>query len=78
MNSKIRTFEDLVVWQKAIAVVKQVYLITETGELRRDFGLKDQLRRASVSIPANIAEGFERWSRKEVFVVSEYRQGISW
>jgi hypothetical protein len=40
MNSKIRTFEDLVVWQKAIAFVKQVYLITEEGGLKRDFGLK--------------------------------------
>jgi four helix bundle protein len=75
MNSKIRTFEDLVVWQKAIAVVKQVYLITETGELRRDFGLKDQLRRASVSIPANIAEGFERSSRKEYLLFLNIAKG---
>ena len=44
MNSKIRTFEDLIVWQKAIAFVKQVYLITDEGGLKRDFGLKDQLR----------------------------------
>jgi four helix bundle protein len=51
MISKIRTFEDLIVWQKAIAFVKQVYLITEEGRLKRDFGLKDQLRRAAVSIP---------------------------
>ena len=41
MNSKIRTFEDLIVWQKAIAFVKQVYLITDVGGLKRDFGLKD-------------------------------------
>ena len=75
MNSKIRTFEDLVVWQKAIAFVKQVYLITETGELRRDFGLKDQLRRASVSIPANIAEGFERSSRKEYLLFLNIAKG---
>ena len=65
MNSRIRTFEDLVVWQKAIALVKQVYLITDEGGLRRDFGLKDQLRRAAVSIPTNIAEGFERASREK-------------
>src|SRR5437660_9390493 len=65
MNSRIRTFEDLVVWQKAIAFVKQVYLITAQGDLRRDFGLRDQLRRAAVSVPTNIAEGFERASRKE-------------
>ena len=60
MNSRIRTFEDLVVWQKAIAFVKRVYLITAEGDFRRDFGLRDQLRRAAVSVPTNIAEGFER------------------
>ena len=75
MNSKIRTFEDLVAWQKAIAFVKQVYLITETGELKRDFGLKDQLRRASVSIPTNIAEGFERASRKEYLLFLNIAKG---
>jgi hypothetical protein len=46
MNSRIRTFEDLVVWQKVIAFVKQVSLITDEGGLKRDFGLIDQLRRA--------------------------------
>ena len=65
MKDKIRSFEDLIVWQKAIALVKQVYLITDEGGLNRDFGLKDQIRRAAVSIPTNIAEGFERSSRKE-------------
>ena len=58
-------FEDLLVWQKAIELVKQVYLLTADGPLNRDFGLRDQLRRAAVSIPTNIAEGFERYSRKE-------------
>jgi four helix bundle protein len=65
LDSKIRSFEDLVVWQKAMAFVKEIYVVTEEGGLRRDFGLKDQLRRAAVSIPTNIAEGFERSSRKE-------------
>ena len=65
MNGKIRCFEDLTVWQKGIAFVKQVYLISDEGGLRRDFGLKDQMRKAAVSIPTNIAEGFERASRKE-------------
>ncbi len=77
MNSKIRTFEDLVVWQRAIAFVKQVYLITDEGELRRDFGLKDQLRRAAVSIPTNIAEGFERSSRKEYLLFLNIAKGSS-
>ena len=48
-----------------IELVKQVYLLTKSGDLSKDFGLRDQLRRASVSIPTNIAEGFERYSRKE-------------
>jgi four helix bundle protein len=61
----IRSFEDLIVWQMAIALVKQVYLVTSAGALKTDFGLKDQIRRASVSIPTNVAEGFERASRKE-------------
>jgi four helix bundle protein len=65
MNVKIRTFEDLIVWQKAIALVKLVYVVTDEGGLKRDFGLKDQIRRAAVSISTNIAEGFERSSRKE-------------
>ncbi|QHG14955.1 four helix bundle protein [Nostoc sp. ATCC 53789] len=64
-RKKIETFEDLKVWQKGIELVKQIYLRTKEGELSRDFGLRDQLRRASVSIPTNIAEGFERYSRKE-------------
>lgn len=64
-KKKIETFEDLRVWQKGIELVKQIYLLTKDGELSRDFGLRDQLRRASVSVPTNIAEGFERASRKE-------------
>ena len=75
MNSKIRSFEDLVVWQKAIAFVKQVYLITDEGGLKRDFGLKDQLRRAAVSVPTNIAEGFERSSRKEYLLFLNIAKG---
>ena len=70
-KKKVESFEDLRVWQKGIQLVKQVYVITNDGKLSRDFGLKDQLRRATcglalcVSIPTNVAEGFERRSRKE-------------
>ena len=62
---KVERFEDLLVWQKGIALVKRVYVITAGGKLSRDYGLRDQMRRAAVSIPTNIAEGFERASRKE-------------
>ncbi|MEO1340309.1 MAG: four helix bundle protein [Cyanobacteria bacterium J06635_13] len=65
MKQKIESFEDLRVWQQGIELVKQIYMITKEGEFSRDFGLRDQLRRAAVSVPTNIAEGFERRSRKE-------------
>ena len=64
-RSKVRRFEDLLVWQMGIDLVKRIYILTTSGMLSQDFGLKDKIRRASVSIPTNIAEGFERSSRKE-------------
>ncbi len=59
------TFEDLHIWQLARELTSIIYTITRDGEFSRDFGLKDQIRRSSVSIMANIAEGFERKSDKE-------------
>jgi four helix bundle protein len=64
-REKIENFEDLRVWQRGIELTKQIYLATSQGEISKDFGLKNQLRRAAVSVPTNIAEGFERRSRKE-------------
>lgn len=64
-SRKVRSFEDLIIWQKAIELAADVYKLTETTAIKSDFGLKDQLRRAAVSISANIAEGFERRSRSE-------------
>lgn len=64
-RKKVETFEDLIVWQKGIELAKQIYIHTDDGKLNKDFGLRDQLRRATVSITANISEGFERSSRKE-------------
>ncbi len=61
----IENFEDLRVWQKGIELTKKIYVVTSKGEISRDFGLKDQLRRAAVSVPTNVAEGFERRSGKE-------------
>src|SRR5260370_35347163 len=71
----IRSFEDLIVWQKAIEFVKPVYIISSQGDLKRDFGLRDQMRRAAVSIPTNIAEGFERNSRKEYLLFLNIAKG---
>ena len=61
----IKRFEDVLAWQKARQVTKSVYDITKSGEFAKDFGLRDQIRRASVSIMANIAEGFARRSDKD-------------
>ena len=58
-------FEELVAWQKARELTKCIYQITSYGELSRDFGLRDQIRRAAVSIMSNIAEGYERGGRTE-------------
>jgi len=71
----IRSFEDLLVWQLAIELVKEIYLITTKGLLKNDFGLKDQFRRAAISIPTNIAEGFERRSRKEYLLFLNISKG---
>jgi four helix bundle protein len=60
-----RSFEDIQAWQLARALTKDVYTLSGQGELGRDYGLRDQMRRASVSIMANIAEGFERNSNRE-------------
>jgi four helix bundle protein len=64
-RGKVETFEDLLDWQKGIALAKEVYSLTREGPLSRDYGLRDQLQRAAVSIPTNIAEGFERSSTKD-------------
>jgi four helix bundle protein len=58
-------FRDLVVWQRAIALVTEVYRATQSFPSEERFGLTSQLRRASVSIPTNIAEGQGRLTRGE-------------
>ena len=58
-------FEDIEAWKKARALVNAVYKLTAAGEFARDYGLKDQIRRAAVSVLSNIAEGFEREGNAE-------------
>jgi four helix bundle protein len=55
-----KTFEDLLVWQKAHQFVLDIYRLTKTFPKDETYGLVSQLRRAAVSIPANIAEGFRK------------------
>ena len=61
----IKRFEDIDAWQKARELTTAVYSCSKTGPFSRDFGLRDQMRRATVSVMSNIAEGFERGGRSE-------------
>lgn len=61
----ITTFEDIEAWQEARSFVRNIYRASNTGGFAGDFALRDQLRRAAISIVSNIAEGFERSSRRE-------------
>ena len=63
--AKIERFEDIQAWKLAREVSKLIYEVTSVGRFDRDFALKDQIRRASISILSNIAEGFERGGDKE-------------
>ena len=60
-----QSFEEIESWKKARELTKRIYQTTSEGNFARDFGLRDQIRRASVSILSNIAEGFERDGTKE-------------
>ncbi len=61
----VRTFQDLLVWNKAMDLVTEIYRLTKTFPKDELFGLTGQLRRAAISVPANIAEGQGRLSEKE-------------
>ena len=61
----IQRFEDLIAWQKARALARDVYLLTRDEAFRKDFGLASQIQRAAVSVMANLAEGYERRRRVE-------------
>lgn len=63
--SKVERFEDLQVWQMAHDLSVAIYGFTKDDEFLKDWGLRDQIQRASVSVMSNIAEGFERYSRQE-------------
>ncbi len=64
-DSKIRSYKDLVVWQKGMELVSRIYVITKKFPVGEQFGLTSQMQRAAVSIPANIAEGYGRNTKNE-------------
>jgi four helix bundle protein len=67
----VKTFEDLEVWRTSKDLAVRVYKVSDMGRFGRDFGLRDQMRRAAVSVMSNIAEGFDRYS------CAEFRQFLS-
>ena len=62
---KVSSFEDLIVWQRSIALVRSVYEVSKSFPSDERYGLTAQVRRAAVSVPSNIAEGHERNSTRE-------------
>lgn len=72
-----KTFEDIEVWQRARQLSQQVFALTLQGAFSRDYGLRDQINRASGSIMDNIAEGFERGGKKEFINFLSYAKGSS-
>jgi len=61
----ISRFEELIAWQKARGLASAIYHLTSQGSFSKDFGLRDQIQRAAVSVMSNIAEGFERGGQAE-------------
>lgn len=60
----LKSYKELIVWQKAIVLVKEIYGYTNSFPETEKFGLVSQMRRSSISIPSNIAEGWGRMSKK--------------
>ncbi len=62
MKQKIEKFEDLVIWQDGVTIAVEIYALFNNS---KDFGFRDQIQRSSVSIPSNIAEGYDRQTNNE-------------
>jgi four helix bundle protein len=75
MPSPLKSYRDLLVWQKGIDLVVVAYKATATFPTSELYGLTSQIRRAAASIPANIAEGYGRGSRKEYLQFLQIAQG---
>ncbi len=63
--NRIESFEDLIAWQKARVLSREICKVTRAPNFSKDYSLIDQIRRASISVLSNIAEGFERGGRSE-------------
>jgi len=71
----VRTFRDLIAWQKGVELTQVVYRVTTAFPAGERFGLVSQMRRASVSVPANVAEGYGRGRRAEYIRYVEIARG---
>ncbi|HEY4516978.1 MAG TPA: four helix bundle protein [Candidatus Paceibacterota bacterium] len=65
METRAKSHTDLIVWQKAVQLSVEIYKLTDTFPPREMYGISNQMRRAAVSIPSNIAEGRNRGTRKD-------------
>ena len=74
-NKRFTKIEDMLAWQKAKQLTIKIYEITNESLFSKDFGLKDQIRRAAVSVPSNIAEGFGRGGTNEFKNFSSIAKG---
>jgi len=72
-----QSFEAIEAWQKAKELTRGIYAVSNKGPFSKDFGLRDQIRRASVSIMSNIAEGFERGGTREFIQFLSMAKGSS-
>lgn len=74
-RKSVKSYKDLLVWQKGISLVKKIYQLTQRFPVTERFGLVSQMRRAAVSIPSNIAEGQARHTRKEFIQFLSHSEG---
>jgi four helix bundle protein len=74
---QIKNFEDLEIWKEARSLTREIYTLFKTPQLSKDYGFRDQMQRAALSIMSNIAEGFERGGNQE-FVQFLYIAKGSW
>ena len=70
-----QTFQELPIWQDAVRLAAEIYRYFESGELKKDFRMKDQVRAAAVSVASNIAEGFEYRNDKQFIRFLTYSKG---
>ena len=75
--AKINKFEDLECWKRARRFTIEIYKVTGIGKFARDFALRDQIRRAAISILSNVAEGFERGGDNEFLQFLSVAKGSS-